>query len=120
MFLLHNKGFTLIEIVIVIAIIGILAAIGIPQFSKFRRSSHNALAMSDLKNAITAQEAYYAQNKRYAGSLERIIDTRDLDISPKVEMIINGNESAYTITSHHPGGDKTYSYIGPGGKIISD
>ena len=120
MILRRNKGFSIIELIIVIAIIGILAAIGIPQFSKYRRLSHNASALSDIKNAITAQEAYYAANRVYAGSLDRLTVTQDLDTSRDVDVIINGNESSYTISSSHPSGDKTYLYTGPGGTIINN
>lgn len=120
MILLRNKGFTLIEVIIVIAIIGILAAIAIPQYAKYRTMSHNAAAMSDIKNAITAQEAYYAENKVYAGSFERLNLTSDLFESPGVDLIITGNESGYTISSHHTDGDKTYLITGPGGEIISE
>ena len=60
-----NKGFTLIELLIVVAIIGILAAIAIPQFSAYRIKSYNTAAVSDLKNAKTALEAYYADNQKY-------------------------------------------------------
>jgi type IV pilus assembly protein PilA len=53
-----QKGFTLIELMIVIAIIGILAAIAIPQFSAYKARGYMASAISDAKNMYTAVEAW--------------------------------------------------------------
>jgi len=60
-----NKGFTLVELMIVVAIIGILAAIAIPQFSAYRAKAFNSAAESDLKNFSTAMEASQADNQTY-------------------------------------------------------
>ena len=61
----NQKGFTLIELMIVIAIIGILAAIAIPQFSSYRAKSFNSASLSDVRNLRTDLEAYYAEWGEY-------------------------------------------------------
>lgn len=48
-----------------VGIVGVLAAVAIPQYATYRQKGHDALANADLKNAATAEESYYATNQVY-------------------------------------------------------
>jgi len=63
----NRKGFTLIELLIVVVIIGILAAIAIPKFANTKEKALVASMKSDLRNLVTAQEAFFSDNQDYAG-----------------------------------------------------
>jgi type II secretion system protein G len=67
--MLNRKGFTLIELLIVVVIIGILAAIAIPKFASTKEKAYLATMKSDLRNLITAQESYFADNNQYTTAL---------------------------------------------------
>src|SRR5438552_12197272 len=62
---MNRKGFTLIELLIVVVIIGILAAIAIPKFANTKEKAYLASMKSDLRNLVTAEEAYFADSIKY-------------------------------------------------------
>lgn len=109
-------GFTLIELMIVIAIIGILAAIAIPQFDSYRKKSYNSGAQWDIKNAAAAQEAYYVDYQTYATGPGQL-DGYGLSSTQDVDLTVGGGNDGYTLVAYHSKGDKTYTLRGPGGAL---
>jgi len=63
----NKKGFTLIELMIVVAIIGILAAIAIPDFLKFMAKAKQSEAKTNLGAIFTVQVAYFGEHNTYGG-----------------------------------------------------
>jgi len=67
-----KRGFTLIELMIVVAIIGLLAALAIPNFIKFQARSKQSEARSNLKAIFTAEKSYYGDKQIYVDLLDVI------------------------------------------------
>jgi type IV pilus assembly protein PilA len=72
----NKKGFTLIELMIVVAIIGILAAIAIPNFMNYQCKAKQSEAKSNLGAIRTAQEVYYAEQGKYGNLDDLAWETR--------------------------------------------
>ncbi|OLO04118.1 type IV pilin protein [Salinicola socius] len=65
-----QRGFTLIELMITVAIVGILAAIAIPNYQQYVERSRRSDGQAALQSAMARQEAYYSQYLTYAPSVE--------------------------------------------------
>ncbi len=86
---MNRKGFTLIELLIVVVIIGILAAIAIPKFANTKAKAYIASMKSDLRNLVTAEEAYFADSVKYSATMACTTRRRArLSISGGVGMAI--------------------------------
>jgi type IV pilus assembly protein PilA len=94
-----RKGFTLIELLIVVVIIGILAAIAIPKFEHTKGKANVSAIKSDLRNLMSAQEAYYYDYQTYAGSPAQL----SLQRSKGVDLqIFDANAEGWAATATHP------------------
>jgi type IV pilus assembly protein PilA len=111
----HEKGFTLIELMIVIAIIGILAAIAIPNFISYRMRAFDADAQSAIKNLMTAEETYFADNAIYTDTVSNLPGFTQ---SSKIEIVVSlPSTTGYAVTARHTSSENTWSIRMPNGTM---
>jgi type IV pilus assembly protein PilA len=90
-----RQGFTLIELLIVVVIIGILAAIAIPKFAATKDKAKLASVRSDLRNIMTAQEAYYIDWTTYTSALSSTV----FQPSQGNTVQVTGSATSFTATA---------------------
>ena len=95
-----RKGFTLIELLIVVVIIGILAAIAIPKFANTKNKAYKTAMVSDLRNLVTAEEAFFSDSGKYSNT----IDSTHVKFSASTNVnvtIANPGTGYWTATATH-------------------
>jgi len=92
-----ERGFTLIELIVNIAIIGILVAIAIPMFSAYRRRAYDSDVKSNIKSAITTQEAYFTDHLSYTSALGDLV-AWGFKQSGAVDIAVAGSSTTFTVT----------------------
>ena len=96
----RNKGFTLIELMIVVAIIAIIAAIAIPSLLGAKKSANEASAISSLRTLCTVCEQYRNRNGTYPATLNDLATQGYID-----NVLGSGTKSGYQFGSQGGGGD---------------
>ena len=119
---LAQQGFTLVELLVAVAIIMVLAAIAIPQFAAYRQRANDAVAESDLRNSITAQEAFFIDYSEYKDCVspfdcELTLPGFEASKDNAGNYVVSpfrhngaGDLQSYTATATHSKGTKTFNY----------
>ncbi|MBU3911930.1 MAG: prepilin-type N-terminal cleavage/methylation domain-containing protein [Candidatus Omnitrophica bacterium] len=101
---MSRKGFTLVEVLIVVIIIGILAAIGVPQFANSIEKAKGGEARAGLGHLQTGEKVYFAENEYYTTT------PADLDITLSQRFwafsISTPTSTTYTATATRSGGTR--------------
>jgi len=99
-----EQGFTLLELIVVVAVLGVLVAIALQQFSLYRSRATDAAMRSDLKNAALAMESYYGEFLDYPVSVNalQLVGYRRTN---GVTLTINvSSPSSFSVTAAMPNG----------------
>ena len=113
----NSKGFTLIELLIVVVIIGILAAIAIPKFANTKEKAYVAAMKSDLRNMVTAEESYFADQVSYTTSTVAVNFTPSTGVTMTIGTATG---TGWNATTKHNATTKTCGiYVGSAAAPIS-
>ena len=97
----NRAGFTLIELLIVVVIIGILAAIAVPKFAATKDKARLASVKTDLRNTMTAEEAYFSDYASY-GTLAQLQAAGNFALSSGNAGDITPATNGYTAAFNNP------------------
>ena len=105
-----NQGFTLVEIMIVVAVMAILFGIAIPNYIRYRKRAYNSSAMGDARNAYTASQTYFNDNS--SDTISSVTDLGPFGFlqTPDVTVTVGGDQPNLGITTFHDAGDKTFIF----------
>jgi len=132
-----DRGFTMIELLVVVVIIGVLVAIAVPVYLNYRKGAANKSAASDVRGAITAVEQFYTDNgNQYPADLTTTTEgqalvfpgvgtpagpSQTVNVSPgnilRFDNRTAAGVTAYRICGRNTDGGQTYVYKSTGGGV---
>lgn len=96
----RQSGFTLIELMIVVVIVAVLAAVGLPSYQDYVLKSNRAVAKTKLLELAARQEQYFADNKVYTNNLVLLgVAANPMSVDSKGAWVAVGNSTARYLLS---------------------
>ncbi len=95
-----RRGLTVIELLIIIVIIGILAAIAIPKFAGSKDRDYANAMTTDLRNLVTAEEAFFADSAKYTNNLASLKFQSTSGVNPPTITVIPGAKAFSATVTH--------------------
>ncbi len=97
----NKKGFTLVEIMIVVVIIGLLAAMAIPAFQQVRQSSQENAALNDLRQIAAGADTYFLENGGTSVTTTALVGTyiKTLSAGNTYPTTVNSTDASLTATT---------------------
>lgn len=104
----EDGGFSLLELLVVVAILGILVAAALPRFAEFRAAAYDSRSQQDLRNLAAAEELYRATAPAYADDTALL---SGFAASEGVEVTLeSADETSFVATASHPAGSRDFRW----------
>src|SRR5262245_13882127 len=107
-----HRGFTLIEVLVVIVLVGVLAGIAIAQYASFRARGFDSKVAAAVRGVATGEEAYYAAHRFYAPGLR---DLQSMVVGDVSIVITPGNTgslgTSFRVVGMHRDATRSYTWV---------